>query len=243
MRMFRPGRTHQVPLASTSRRKKSAVATDRSRRASATGKRPAVASIFDPLSHLEATPHMSNPKYERPLSPFMMYRWQYTNTLSILHRLTGCALSVGALLFVYWLVAAASGPEIVVFPLPGSPDTRTYILGILARRKIETRCKFAGLALAWIQASTLTPDNRHALGVGCKSRPAVTGTCRKPANARPPAGRGHRRASPPPPSPARRTVPPAPRLPPPVHLPPAAPRRGRRAHRRRRRRRRPPAAR
>ncbi|HEY0943039.1 MAG TPA: succinate dehydrogenase, cytochrome b556 subunit [Steroidobacter sp.] len=54
---------------------------------------------------------MSNPKFERPLSPFMMYRWQYTNTLSILHRLTGCALTVGLLLFVYWLVAAASGPE------------------------------------------------------------------------------------------------------------------------------------
>ncbi|GFE80790.1 succinate dehydrogenase cytochrome b556 subunit [Steroidobacter agaridevorans] len=54
---------------------------------------------------------MSNPKYERPLSPFMMYRWQYTNTLSFLHRLTGCALSVGTLLFVYWLVAAASGAE------------------------------------------------------------------------------------------------------------------------------------
>ena len=54
---------------------------------------------------------MSNPKFERPLSPFMMYRWQYTNTLSILHRATGLALSVGLLLFVYWLVAAASGAE------------------------------------------------------------------------------------------------------------------------------------
>lgn len=54
---------------------------------------------------------MSNPKFERPLSPFMMYRWQYTNTLSILHRATGCALTVGLLLFVYWLVAAARGPE------------------------------------------------------------------------------------------------------------------------------------
>lgn len=54
---------------------------------------------------------MSNPKYQRPLSPFMMYRWQYTNTLSFLHRVTGCALSAGALLFVYWLVAAASGPQ------------------------------------------------------------------------------------------------------------------------------------
>lgn len=54
---------------------------------------------------------MSNPKFERPLSPFMMYRWQYTNTLSILHRATGCALTVGLLLFVYWLVSAAKGPE------------------------------------------------------------------------------------------------------------------------------------
>jgi succinate dehydrogenase / fumarate reductase cytochrome b subunit len=54
---------------------------------------------------------MSNPKYERPLSPFMSYRWQYTNTLSILHRVAGLALSVGLLLFVYWLVAAASGPD------------------------------------------------------------------------------------------------------------------------------------
>jgi succinate dehydrogenase / fumarate reductase, cytochrome b subunit len=29
--------------------------------------------------------------------------------LSILHRVTGCALSVGLLLFVYWLVALATG--------------------------------------------------------------------------------------------------------------------------------------
>jgi succinate dehydrogenase / fumarate reductase cytochrome b subunit len=40
-----------------------------------------------------------------------VYRWQYTMALSILHRVTGCALSVGLLLFVYWLVAAASGVE------------------------------------------------------------------------------------------------------------------------------------
>jgi succinate dehydrogenase / fumarate reductase cytochrome b subunit len=32
-------------------------------------------------------------------------------SLSILHRVTGCALSVGLLLLVYWLVAAASGQE------------------------------------------------------------------------------------------------------------------------------------
>lgn len=46
----------------------------------------------------------------RPLSPFMHYRWQYTNTLSILHRITGVLLSLGFLLLVYWLGAAASGP-------------------------------------------------------------------------------------------------------------------------------------
>jgi succinate dehydrogenase / fumarate reductase cytochrome b subunit len=31
--------------------------------------------------------------------------------LSILHRVTGCALSVGLLLFVYWLAALATGEE------------------------------------------------------------------------------------------------------------------------------------
>ena len=49
---------------------------------------------------------------KRPLSPFLtVYRWQYTMALSILHRVTGCALSVGLLLFAYWLVAAASGHD------------------------------------------------------------------------------------------------------------------------------------
>jgi succinate dehydrogenase / fumarate reductase cytochrome b subunit len=45
----------------------------------------------------------------RPLSPFLHYRWQYTNTLSILHRITGVLLSLGFLLLVYWLAAAAGG--------------------------------------------------------------------------------------------------------------------------------------
>jgi succinate dehydrogenase / fumarate reductase, cytochrome b subunit len=53
----------------------------------------------------------STTKYQRPLSPFLLYRWQYTMALSFLHRATGCALSVGLLLFVYWLTAAASGAE------------------------------------------------------------------------------------------------------------------------------------
>ena len=47
----------------------------------------------------------------RPLSPFLHYRWQYTNTLSILHRITGVLLGFGFMLLVYWLAAAAAGPE------------------------------------------------------------------------------------------------------------------------------------
>jgi succinate dehydrogenase / fumarate reductase cytochrome b subunit len=52
---------------------------------------------------------MSQP--ERPLSPFLHYRWQYTNTLSILHRISGVLLSLAFLLLVYWLAAMASGPD------------------------------------------------------------------------------------------------------------------------------------
>ena len=48
----------------------------------------------------------------RPLSPHLgIYRWQISNTLSILHRLTGVALAVGSLILVAWILAAASGPE------------------------------------------------------------------------------------------------------------------------------------
>jgi succinate dehydrogenase / fumarate reductase cytochrome b subunit len=45
----------------------------------------------------------------RLLSPFLHYRWQYTNTLSILHRLSGIALTTGLVLLVTGLVAIATG--------------------------------------------------------------------------------------------------------------------------------------
>ena len=48
----------------------------------------------------------------RPLSPHLqVYRWQLTSVMSILHRLSGVALSAGAILLVWWLVAAAQGPD------------------------------------------------------------------------------------------------------------------------------------
>lgn len=46
----------------------------------------------------------------RPLSPLLIYRWQYTNTLSILHRASGIVLSGSFLLLAYWITAIARGP-------------------------------------------------------------------------------------------------------------------------------------
>ncbi len=48
----------------------------------------------------------------RPVSPHIgIYRWPITMVASILNRATGIALSVGSLLLVWWLVAAAAGPQ------------------------------------------------------------------------------------------------------------------------------------
>lgn len=48
----------------------------------------------------------------RPLSPHLqVYRPQMTSISSILTRITGNALLLGALLCVWWLLAAASGPD------------------------------------------------------------------------------------------------------------------------------------
>jgi succinate dehydrogenase / fumarate reductase cytochrome b subunit len=52
---------------------------------------------------------------ERPLSPFTKvfgesgYRWAYTMTLSILHRVTGVALVFALLGLVIWLIGASFG--------------------------------------------------------------------------------------------------------------------------------------
>jgi succinate dehydrogenase / fumarate reductase, cytochrome b subunit len=49
---------------------------------------------------------------DRPISPHLqIYRWQLTSVLSILHRAAGVWMSIGAIVLVWWLVAAASSPE------------------------------------------------------------------------------------------------------------------------------------
>lgn len=51
---------------------------------------------------------------QRPLSPFMIgpyYRPQLTSMMSITHRATGVVNLLGSVLFAFWLMALASGPE------------------------------------------------------------------------------------------------------------------------------------
>lgn len=54
----------------------------------------------------------------RPLSPFMLgkyYRFQLNSVTSILTRITGNALIASAFLVVWWLLAAAAGPDYFEF--------------------------------------------------------------------------------------------------------------------------------
>jgi succinate dehydrogenase / fumarate reductase cytochrome b subunit len=52
----------------------------------------------------------------RPLSPHLsIYRRQLSMMMSIVHRITGCGLAVGAVLAVWWFMAAARGPERFAF--------------------------------------------------------------------------------------------------------------------------------
>ena len=49
---------------------------------------------------------------DRPLSPHLqIYRMPMTAVMSIFHRATGVGLLVGAVLLIWWLLAAATGPE------------------------------------------------------------------------------------------------------------------------------------
>lgn len=49
---------------------------------------------------------------QRPMSPHLfIYRWPMTMAVSILHRVTGVMLSLGLIVLVAWLAAAAGGAE------------------------------------------------------------------------------------------------------------------------------------
>jgi succinate dehydrogenase / fumarate reductase cytochrome b subunit len=59
---------------------------------------------------------VANRPVHRPLSPHLqVYRPQLTSVLSILHRATGIALSVGALYLAIWVMYAAASPRTYAF--------------------------------------------------------------------------------------------------------------------------------
>jgi len=71
-------------------------------------------------------------KSDRPLSPHLsIYRWPITMTLSILHRATGVAMSLGFVVLVAWLFDAASGEEsyAIFVQAMGSTIGRLLLIG------------------------------------------------------------------------------------------------------------------
>jgi succinate dehydrogenase / fumarate reductase cytochrome b subunit len=70
---------------------------------------------------------------ERPLSPHVqVWRWHITMATSILHRATGVALYVGALIAAAWAVALAQGPDAYATfkHVMGSPLGKLVMLGL-----------------------------------------------------------------------------------------------------------------
>ena len=52
-------------------------------------------------------------KKERPLSPHLqIYKPQITSVLSIMHRITGVALSIGTFLMVLWIISLSLGENL-----------------------------------------------------------------------------------------------------------------------------------
>lgn len=99
----------------------------------------------------------------RPLSPHLqIYRLQIPMISSILARITGNALLVGALVFIWWLFAAAAGPEYYAF----ANGLVTSWLGLLVLAGSLWALYFHGLAgirhLIW--------DSGHGLDLATSER-------------------------------------------------------------------------
>jgi succinate dehydrogenase / fumarate reductase cytochrome b subunit len=70
---------------------------------------------------------------ERPLSPHLqVWRWHITMATSILHRATGVALYVGALIAAAWAISLAQGPDSYASfkHLLGSPLGKVVMAGL-----------------------------------------------------------------------------------------------------------------
>jgi succinate dehydrogenase / fumarate reductase cytochrome b subunit len=70
---------------------------------------------------------------QRPLSPHLqVWRWHITMLTSILHRVTGVGLYIGALIGAAWAISLAQGPEAYATfkSVLGSPLGKLVMLGL-----------------------------------------------------------------------------------------------------------------
>jgi succinate dehydrogenase / fumarate reductase cytochrome b subunit len=80
-------------------------------------------------------------KNNQPLSPHLtVYKWQVTNTLSIIHRFSGFILCLGGVLLSIWLISIALGDS-------------TYSLLIEFSNLMIIKLLFVGLSFAFFYHS------------------------------------------------------------------------------------------
>lgn len=111
-----------------------------------------------------ATGKARNKPIVRPLSPHLqVWRWHVTMLGSILHRVSGVGLYIGAIAVVGWLAALAAGPEVYTrfVTYAASPLGLVVWFGFSA-------CVFYHLAsglrhLLWDTGAGLSPKTASAL--------------------------------------------------------------------------------
>lgn len=68
----------------------------------------------------------------RPLSPFVtIYHWPVTMATSIVHRITGCGLAVGAVALAWWLMAVYRGEDAEFINLVATPLGQVLLFGFV----------------------------------------------------------------------------------------------------------------
>lgn len=98
---------------------------------------------------------MANVRNEaRPLSPHLsIWKWGPGMTVSIVHRATGTGMAtLGTILFVWWLVATATGPA----AYSGFLDIFTYNSG-----KLNAAGWVIGVGLTWAFFQHMASGVRH----------------------------------------------------------------------------------
>ena len=102
----------------------------------------------------------------RPMAPHLqVWRWHVTMTASILHRVTGVGLYLGALILMGWAVSLASGPDAYAnyISILGSPLGKLVLFGL-------TVCVFFHMAnglrhLVWDYGKGFLPKTADATAV------------------------------------------------------------------------------